>query len=47
METDHDKAHYAGDYWGCRIVDCGPLLTSMVAKECGHTANLPAHGVTG
>jgi hypothetical protein len=34
METDHETAQYAWDYRWCRVIDCGALLASMVAKEC-------------
>jgi len=35
METDHEKAQYAWDYRWCSVIDCGALLSSMVAEECG------------
>jgi hypothetical protein len=35
METDHEKAQRAWDYRWSRVIDCGALLASMVAKECG------------
>jgi hypothetical protein len=38
METDHETARYALDYRWCRVIDCGALLASMVAKECAALA---------
>ena len=36
METNHEEAQYAWDYRWSRVIDCGALLASMVArKECG------------
>jgi hypothetical protein len=33
METDHETAWHTWDYRWCRVIDCGALLASMVAKE--------------
>jgi len=38
METDHETASYARDYRWCRVIDCGAVLASMVAQECGALA---------
>src|SRR6516164_4060697 len=36
--TDHEEAQYAWDYQWCRVIDCGSLHTSMVAKQCDTVA---------
>ena len=35
---DHEKARSTRDYRWRRVVSCGALLASMVAKECGAVA---------
>ena len=35
MEAIHEKTKYAWDYRWSRVIECGALLASMVAKECG------------
>src|SRR5262249_48097868 len=33
--SDHEKAQYAWDCRWCRVIGCGALHASMVARECG------------
>jgi hypothetical protein len=35
MEAIHEKTKYAWDYRWSRVIECGALLASMVAKEFG------------
>jgi hypothetical protein len=35
MESYHEKAQYAWDHCWSRVIECGALLASMVAKGCG------------
>src|SRR6516225_5234491 len=35
MESHHEQAQCAWDYCWSRVIECGALLASMVAKECG------------
>jgi hypothetical protein len=35
MEGHHEQAQCAWDYRWSRVTECGALLASMVAKECG------------
>ena len=35
METDNEKAQHRWNSSWSRVLDCGALLTSVVAKECG------------
>ena len=33
--NDHEKAQYPWDYRWSRVIECGALFASVVAKECG------------
>jgi hypothetical protein len=35
IESHHEQAQCAWDYGWSRVIKCGALLASMVAKECG------------